>query len=131
MGKFKKSERLNSRKIIGKLFTEGNSIYHYPLRMVWLASDSVELSPARIAVSVPARRIRKAVKRNRIKRLIRESYREHRGIFYDSLVKSNRNIDLMIIYSSGTLYAYDFINLKIRELIQKFIEENAADQEIL
>jgi ribonuclease P protein component len=130
MGKFKKSERLNSRKTIGKLFIEGNSIYHYPFRMVWLASGLPELCPARIAISVPARRIRKAVNRNRIKRLVRESYREHKAILYDSLEKNNLKIDLMIIYSSGTIYAYDFINLKIRELIQKFIQENATDQEV-
>jgi ribonuclease P protein component len=131
MGKFKKSERLKSRKTIGKLFTEGNNIYHYPFRMVWLVSGSGENVPARIGVSVPARRIRKAVKRNRIKRLVRESYREHRGILYDSLTKNYLKIDLMIIYSSGTIYDYDFLNLKIRELIHKFIQENATDQEIL
>jgi ribonuclease P protein component len=123
MGKFKKSERLNSRKTIGKLFTEGNNIYHYPFRVVWLESDSSDLNPARIAISVPARRIRKAVKRNHIKRLVRESYREHKEILYDSLMNNNRKIDLMIIYISSNVYAYDFINLKISELIQKFIHE--------
>jgi ribonuclease P protein component len=131
MGKFKKSERLKSRKTIGNLFTEGNSIYHYPFRMVWLESGSEELYPARIAVSVPARRIRKAVMRNRVRRLIKESYRESKEILYDALEIKGLKIDLMIIYISGTVYEHDFINLKLRELIQKFIQENATGKDIL
>ncbi|MGF1584642.1 MAG: ribonuclease P protein component [Bacteroidales bacterium] len=131
MGKFRKTERLGSRKIIGKLFTEGNSVYHYPFRMVWLNSGSGALHPATIAISVPVRRIRKAVKRNLVKRLVRESYRRNREILHEALENNNLKIDFMIIYNSGSVYAFDFINLKLRELIQKFIQENATGQDIL
>ncbi len=99
--------------------------------MVWLNSGSGALHPATIAISVPVRRIRKAVKRNLVKRLVRESYRRNREILHEALENNNLKIDFMIIYNSGSVYAFDFINLKLRELIQKFIQENATGQDIL
>lgn len=129
MEKFTKSERLCSRKAIENLFSSGHNIYNYPLRMVWLASDGDEHFPARMAVSVPVRRIKRAVGRNRVKRLIRESYRTHKEELYRQLELRGIKVNLMLIYISGTIYDYDFINLKLTELIQKFLEENAIDKE--
>jgi ribonuclease P protein component len=131
MAKFRKSERLCSRKTIGKLFTSGNSLYHYPFRMVWLDSDTDKPYPANIAISVPSRRFRKAVTRNRLKRLIRESYRKHKGMLYEMLEMKDRKIEMMLIYISGTVYSYDFIDLKLGELVQKFIHADATGKEIL
>jgi ribonuclease P protein component len=131
MGKFRKSERLCSRKSIGKLFLSGNTLFHHPFRMLWLESGSDNPYPATIAISVPARRIKKAVNRNRIKRVIRESYRINKEILHESLAAQNRKIEMMIVFVSGTEYDFDFINKKLRELFQKFILDNATDKEIL
>lgn len=124
-GRFRKSERLCSRKSIGRLFESGNTIVHYPFRFLWLESDTGSPYPVRMAVSVPARKIKKAVNRNRIKRLIRESYRMSKGILYENLEMQNRKADMMLIYISGSLHDFEFIDQKIRQLIQKFVKKNA------
>ena len=67
-----KEERLKSRKLIGRLYTEGETIKKFPLRMVYLQTEHTSNYPAQVGVSVPKRLFKKAVDRNRIKRLLRE-----------------------------------------------------------
>ena len=74
-----KTERLKSRKLIKKLFEEGISIKNYPFRLVYIATET---PPIKSSFSVPKRNFKKAVDRNRIKRLIKEAYRlEKKNLF--------------------------------------------------
>ncbi|MFP4366438.1 MAG: ribonuclease P protein component [Bacteroidales bacterium] len=120
MEKLRKSERLCSRKAIDRLFSDGNSLFHYPFRLIWMESDTPGFPPVRFAVSVPRKRIRKAVTRNRIKRMIRESYRLNKEIVYRGRETGNKIIFMMVIYVSSDVCEYDTINLKFQELLQKF-----------
>ncbi|MDR1525669.1 MAG: ribonuclease P protein component [Tannerella sp.] len=74
---FPKSERLCLKKDIDRLFTDGQSFVSYPLRILYLPDDGdLSSSPGiSVFISVPKKRIRHAVRRNRIKRLIREAHR--------------------------------------------------------
>ncbi len=131
MVKFRKSERLCSRKSIGNLFVNGNSLIHYPFRVIWLDSGAERPFPVKIAFSVPARRVKKAVDRNRIKRLIRESYRHNKNTLYESPLFLNRTIDIALIYVSGEIYEFDYINTRLKELLTKFIREYEAVKDYL
>lgn len=77
--KYPRSERLKSRKTIGRLFDRnaaGNiSFPAFPLRVVVFREEPEEAGYPEILISVPKRSFKKAVDRNRIKRLIREAYR--------------------------------------------------------
>ena len=126
MAKFRKSEHLCSRKSIGNLFVNGNSLIHYPFRITWLESGAESSFPVKIAFSVPARRVKKAVDRNRIKRLIRESYRHNKNTLYENPLLLNRTIDMVMVYVSGDIYEYDYINTRLKELLTKFIVEYEA-----
>ncbi len=122
MEKFPKSERLCSRKAIGSLFSDGNTLFHHPFRLLWTGSgEEGRAASARIAISVPRKKFRKASDRNHIKRLIRESYRRNKGIVLDSLEASGSNIDIMIIYVSDRLYDYDHIDLKLKEILKELV----------
>jgi ribonuclease P protein component len=125
MEKFRKTERLCSRESIGKLFSEGKVLFHYPFRLVWTDTAGDGPHPVKIAISVPKKRFKKAVIRNRIRRVIRESYRINKNILYDSPVMRGRKIDMMLLYISDKVYDFDFIDIKIKELIHKFIQHNA------
>lgn len=73
-----KAERLNSMVLIGRLFNgAGNrAMSAFPLRAVFATVPREADTPAvRILVSVPKRKLRHAVERNRVKRQIREAYR--------------------------------------------------------
>jgi ribonuclease P protein component len=73
---FKKKERVTGEKRVETLFSGGQSFVAYPLRVVFLKMEpTVDLPSVSILISVPKKRIKRAIHRNRLKRLIRETYR--------------------------------------------------------
>ena len=76
----RKEERLRSKKQIEKLFSEGEILNVYPLKIIYLYSEYSENLPARAAFAVSKRLFKRAVDRNLIKRRMREAYRLNRHI---------------------------------------------------
>ncbi|MGV3539489.1 MAG: ribonuclease P protein component [Rufibacter sp.] len=77
---FKKEERLRSKKLIDRLFREGSSFNVYPLRFVALHLPEASEPPVQVLVSVSKRYFKKAVDRNRLKRQIKEVYRQNKHL---------------------------------------------------
>ena len=124
---FSRKERLKSRKIISRLFREGNSFVAYPLRVVWLVlpDDDPEArffedSSTQLAISVPRRNFKTAVRRNRLKRRIREAYRIHKHDFYKKLSASDQRVALMLVYLPTEEVPYQEIEAGIMKMIRKF-----------
>jgi len=120
-----KEERLKSRKIIGRLYSEGKSIKAFPLRMVYLQTTHTSDYPCQIGVSVPKRNFKRAVHRNRIKRLLRESYRLEKPFVYSELDKP---YVFMISYLAKDEWKYVDIQQKMKKLLTKFIAEIDEDK---
>ncbi|WP_299012643.1 ribonuclease P protein component [uncultured Polaribacter sp.] len=124
-----KEERLKSRKLIERLYTEGNSVKKFPLRMVYLQIEHTSNFPAQVGVSVPKRIFKLAVKRNRLKRLLRETYRLQKEIVY-------KNVDkpyvYMISYIGKDELKYEELFVKMEELLNNFINKikNKTDENI-
>ncbi|MDR1561845.1 MAG: ribonuclease P protein component [Dysgonamonadaceae bacterium] len=76
---FRKEERISLQTEIDALFTEGKSFVSYPLRIIYLRRRPASGERVSILISVPKKRLKRAVKRNRIKRLIREAYRKNKS----------------------------------------------------
>jgi len=72
---FSKSEKLCSKKDIDRLFNEGRSFTLRPLKLIYLAPEITGFQPVRVIIAIPRKRFKRAVDRNRIRRLIREAYR--------------------------------------------------------
>ncbi|WP_223284727.1 ribonuclease P protein component [Hymenobacter qilianensis] len=72
---FPKEEHLCRKKLIDELFGRGSSFGLYPLRLVWLPALAPTTAPPQVLVSVSKRSFKRAVDRNRLKRLMREAYR--------------------------------------------------------
>ena len=115
-----KEERLKSRKLIGRLYAEGKSIKVFPLRMVYIQTEHTSEYPAQVGVSVPKRNFKRAVDRNRLKRLLRESYRKEKHIVYSEL---NKPYVFMISYLAKEEWKYADIELKMKKLMTLFIAE--------
>ncbi|PQB08275.1 ribonuclease P protein component [Polaribacter filamentus] len=124
-----KQERLKSRKLIGRLYAEGNSVKAFPLRMMYLQTLHTSNFPAQVGVSVAKRNFKKAPDRNRLKRLMRETYRLQKGIVYDNL--ENPYI-FMISYIGREEMPYEELFSKMNKLLTLFIEEvkNKSDEKI-
>ena len=82
---FGKPEKLKSQKLIEKLFTEGKSVKKFPIRLVYLQTQHTSDFPIQAGFSVPKRNFKRAVDRNRIKRLFRGAYRHQKCDLYEQL----------------------------------------------
>jgi ribonuclease P protein component len=114
---YPKNEKLKSKITIGFLFTEGKSVSRYPLRLVYcpLAADSVE--KIKMGVSVSKKNFKKAVDRNRFKRILRETYRLNKHLLINDL---NQPHAFMFFYQTKDRLTYEEINTKTIELFKKF-----------
>jgi len=120
---FSKRERLCGRDDFQKLFSEGKSFYCYPFKCVYLWKEAERFS-ARVAVAVSKKKFKHAVDRNKIKRLIRESYRLEKGILYQKYNDIPQSIDMLIIYTETKICSFSLTQKKLIELINKTIKES-------
>jgi len=119
---FKKQEKLKSKILIDKLFAEGVSIKNYPLRLVYIPinfQDTQTISAKnkyfKTGFSVPKKFIKTAVQRNRIKRLMRESFRKNK---YIVMTGARQQYALMFIYLSRE----DISQIKMERLMINLLE---------
>lgn len=122
---FTTEERLKSRKVIQRLFKEGESFGQYPLRLVWLRlENSMSQAPVQFAVSVPKKRFRHAVLRNKIKRQIREAYRLQKHRLYENLrQKGKEQVAFMVIYTGQESLPYSEIEKAMQLMLGRFMKK--------
>jgi ribonuclease P protein component len=111
-------ERLKSRKTIQKLFKEGESFSHFPFRVIFIEIED-EISPLRAGFSVSARNFKKAVDRNRIKRLMRESYRLQKNNLKSLLEENQKEVAVFFIYTGNELPKYQDVFDKLGGALQR------------
>jgi ribonuclease P protein component len=119
--RFRKTERLCSRKSIAELFSKGDSFFSYPFRVLWKETDEMLPFPAQMMPVVPGRHFRKAVTRNLLKRRIREAYRRNKEDFYCSLENNNCKILIIIQYTEREIKDYSTIEKGILTAFNKLI----------
>ena len=118
---FSKINRLTSKTQIQRIFTEGNRLYEAPFSVLFLFLNNINTddSNLQIAISVPKKKITSAVKRNLIKRRIREAFRIQNENLISQLEKHDRKIILMIIYSDTKPQNFSLIKSKISLTLQR------------
>ncbi len=121
MFRFYRAERLKSHKDLAEIFAARQSVAAYPLRLLWRLVESAtappfglyrfegerEKTPLRVqaAFSAPKKRFRKAVDRNRIKRLMREAYRLHKSALLAAALEKGKNLQIIWLFAGDTLPA--------------------------
>ncbi|MBE6334105.1 MAG: ribonuclease P protein component [Bacteroidales bacterium] len=115
-----KAERLYHRKLFEELLSSKNSFVKYPLRVVYKESSTPGEFPIRIAISVGKKRFKRANKRNRIKRLIREAYRLYKPTIIPLI--EGKFFDILFIYIDNKLPDFRTVNKSVQILMNKIIE---------
>ena len=121
---FPSSERLSLQKDIDRLFDTGQAFISYPLRIIYLpdSGDPATHSAISILVSVSKKRIKLAVDRNRIKRLIRESFRLNKNETSTLFKLNGKHLHIAYIYICNDVKTFTVIEkavLKAFDIIRR------------
>jgi ribonuclease P protein component len=116
---YPKKEKLKSKTTIDLLFSEGNSVSKFPLRLVYVENKEENVELVKMGVSVSKKYFKKAVDRNYFKRVLRETYRLNKHILIDNIEKPYA---FMFFYQTKERLSYKEIEEKTIQLFQKFNE---------
>ncbi len=128
MNNFKKTERVKEYGLIKELLKFKNSFKSDSFIISYMLGNKTKINKNKILISVPKKNIKNAVDRNRIKRLIRESYRLQKSIT-NKIILHNKNLAILLVYSSSKTNVtfkeiFDKINLILQSLKKKQNEKN-------
>lgn len=125
---FKKNERLCSRTTIQDLFTKGKSFVKYPFRITYLPLISDDPENAKILISVSKKRFKRAYKRNRVKRLIREAYRLNKHELVSLLKEMNSKYAIAFVYLPTEILSYEAVEKGMKKALSKLKKELSVDE---
>lgn len=123
---FTKAERLCHQKAIDQIFVQAKFVSDGYLRLFYdfqKAEHSPEFS-VKIAFSVPKRKFKLAVTRNRLKRQMREAYRLQKDDFYTQLSKSTSVTHVILVYMGKEKCDFIDLQLKLKQVFQQLIEKH-------
>lgn len=112
---FPKSQRLCSQLLEEQLFAEGKSLTAFPLRAVYMP---VPEGATQLLISVPKRRMKHAVDRNRLKRQVREAWRHNR-----QLLPAGHPVVIAFISLTDAPMPSPRVEGSVRKLLQRISEK--------
>ncbi|QCX01911.1 ribonuclease P protein component [Aggregatimonas sangjinii] len=115
--RFPKKEKLKSKKLIDRLFAEGKSVSSFPIKLIYLQTELPFEVPIQAGVTVPKKNFKSAVKRNRIKRLLRESYRLNKQLVFNN---SKGTFAFLFLYLGKEMPNYVMVDKHLQAVLHKF-----------
>lgn len=116
---YSKIEKLKSKTIIDQLFDEGKSVAAFPLRLVYIGTHFDEPVKVKCGVSVSKRNFKKAIDRNRVKRLMREAYRLNKSSYFNNITTQYA---FMILYIGNDKPTFEQTDKAMKKLLEKFVD---------
>ncbi|MFC4263340.1 ribonuclease P protein component [Ferruginibacter yonginensis] len=116
-----KDDRLKSRKAIDVLFKQGKSFSHFPLRVFFY--KSVSGSGLKAGFSASTRNFKKATDRNRVKRLLRETYRLQKNIIEKEVDTTTQSITILFVYIHKEVPQYEVLYAKMSTALLRIVKQ--------
>ncbi len=137
MHTYKKSERLANHRLQSLLFNKGSQFFLYPFRVqyICLSKDGLKRFfplerqskstgfdyPAKCLIGASKRQLKKAVHRNRVKRLTKEAYRKNKSSLYAFLNTKDFVVLLAFIYTPAKLMPYYAVEKSMQKALQQLV----------
>jgi ribonuclease P protein component len=118
---FKKDEKLCLKSEIDTLFREGKRIHAQSIVLVYKFHIATEDTLFKVLTVVPKRQVRKATKRNRLKRRMREMYRLNKHILYKHPNLQGKELHIALLYNTNALLSYNEIEKILLQLFEKLL----------
>jgi len=119
---FNKQEKLKSKKLIESVFTKGKSFLVFPVKVMYLVVDEPLDFPIKIGVTASSRSFKKAVDRNRIKRILREQYRLHKLPLHEFTTEHQIQIAVFFMFIDKAVPPTSLVKKKMPLIIEKLIK---------
>ena len=119
---FSKQQRLKSRKKLQQVFAAKNAVFADNVRLLYLTADA-EKGLVKCGVGLSGRYFKKAVDRNRVKRLLREAYRLQQHELVEFSEKNQKENSIFILYTGKELPEYESIYKSVGVALQKLIKK--------
>ncbi len=123
-----KKERICKKKIIDILFSKTSpSFSQYPIRIVYNVlseeEETLQSEPVTILFSVSKRHFKRAVKRNRVKRQLREAYRHNKATLIEVCQQKEIKLSVAFLWLSAEIWDTEKIASKMQQIICRLINE--------
>jgi ribonuclease P protein component len=123
--RFPKKQRLSRKKLWEAVFESGVRIKSFPLALYVLQTPLPEQVSAQAGFAVPKRNFRKAVRRNRIKRLMREAYRLEKPAYFNTL---ERPYAFVFLYLGKDTPGFGQVSRAMKAVLKQFEAHEATTQ---
>jgi ribonuclease P protein component len=120
---YNKKEKLKSRKRIEELFAKGKSFSVFPVKVFFTVAAAGSFEPVQAGVGVSARNFKKAVDRNRIKRLLRECYRLNKSGLHETAASEAKAVAAFFLYVGRELPEYSLLTEKMIAALNRLADE--------
>jgi len=121
---FGKNEKLCSKKDIQTIFDKGEKFASYPFFFIFNQAQNREDAAVKVLITVSKKKFKKAVHRNRIKRLCREVYRLNKHLLIENLPGNlNNSLHLAIAYIATEELPYSTMHIAMQKSLKHIANE--------
>ena len=123
MFEFPKKQKLCSETVIKEMFSNGKSFTTSAVRLVWKEDNNEDEVTVKSIIVVPKKKIRLAVKRNIIRRRMKEAYRLHK-IELENILKGKKlQLSIAVIYQKDKILPYKTVEEEIKLILERLSKE--------
>ena len=123
MFEFPKKQNLCSETVIKEMFSNGKSFTTSAVRLVWKEDNNEDDVAIKSIIVVPKKKIRLAVKRNIMRRRMKEAYRLHKIELENMLKDKKLQLSIAIIYHKEKILSYKTVEEEIKLILKRLGKE--------